>query len=142
MPRSFFQIWIHAVWSTKHREAILTKAIRLPLFHHILAYTQNKDIHLRKINGTEDHVHALFSLKTTQTTAEVVKHIKGESSRWLNEQNRTEGVFKWQEGYGAFSVSPTSVQKVINYIENQESHHSRISYSEEILNLNNLTFKK
>jgi putative transposase len=132
MSKSLFQIWIHAIWTVKNRAPALDKSFRYELFHHIKISTREKDIYIDTINGVEDHVHCLFMLKSTQTVAKVLKEIKGESSRWINERNLIGGHFEWQRGYGAFSVSPNVADKVRNYVYNQEKHHQTMGFEEEM----------
>jgi putative transposase len=84
------------------------------------------------INGIEDHVHCLINLKPSQSISTIVKQLKGESSYWINLNNMVEGEFKWQTGFGAFSVSHYNVPKVRKYILNQENHHKKMSFEEEM----------
>ncbi|MFN0204326.1 MAG: transposase, partial [Bacteroidia bacterium] len=100
MGKSLFQIWIHAVWTVKQRAPVLDKSFRFELFRHIKTIASEKGIYVDIINGIEDHVHCLFLLKSTQTVANVLKELKGESSRWINENNLIGGEFAWQAGYG------------------------------------------
>jgi REP element-mobilizing transposase RayT len=74
-------------------------------------------------------------MKSTQSISQIVKTIKGESSKWLNDVKLVEGVFEWQEGYGAFSVSPTHLKRVRNYIKNQEKHHLNRNFEEEMFEI-------
>jgi putative transposase len=134
MPKNFSRIWIHAVWATKAREPLLHKSWRKELFKHMLANAKEKKIGLDFINGIDDHVHALVKLKPTQAFSNVVKNIKGESSRWINKRGYMpdELLFCWQTGYSAVSVSPDRLPQVRRYIANQEAHHQVISFEEEI----------
>ena len=132
MAKSLFQVWIHAVWTVKNRAPVLSKSFRFELFRHIKITAAKKGIYIDIINGVEDHVHCLFMLKPTQTIANVIKEIKGESSHWINEKNLIGGHFEWQVGYGAFSVSPKTANNVRSYIYNQEKHHLIQGFEEEI----------
>lgn len=76
-----------------------------------------------------DHVHALISMPTNKTIEEVFQLLKGNSSYWINLQ--IENKFQWAKGYAAFSVSDQNLGKVVKYINNQELHHKRESFSEE-----------
>ena len=128
----FVNVWIHVVFSTKKREPILRSAIRPLIFQHILTYNREKEIYIDSINGYTDHVHLLVSLKSTQTIADVMKAIKGESSNWINKQQIIEGDFRWQNDYFAVSVSQSHLERVRRYIFGQEDHHSQQSYYEEM----------
>ena len=86
-----------------------------------------------EIGGTTDHVHILFSLPKTMSIAECAKVIKAKSSLWIKKIDSYYSVFSWQEGYGAFSVSPTLLEKTKSYIHNQETHHDKRSFREECM---------
>ncbi len=120
---SFTSIYIHAVWSTKNREALLTHKIRAQLFKHIQENAKEKKIHIVRINGVQDHIHCLISLSRNQNVSEVIKLIKGESSFWINKQGLIDGTFQWQREYYASSVGLSETKKVIEYIDRQEIHH-------------------
>jgi putative transposase len=128
---SYLRIWIHLVWSTKNREPLLTGDIRKIVFQHIRENGVEKDIHIDFINGYTDHVHCLISLQHDQTISNLVRLIKGESSHWINSTNLTLDHFEWQDEYYAVSISESMVDKVRDYIKNQEVHHSRKSFEEE-----------
>jgi putative transposase len=85
-----------------------------------------------EVGGTADHVHLLVSLKATQNVADLLKEIKQTSSHWVHEE-LGKAKFSWQEGYGAFTVSPSQIEVVRDYIANQETHHHKQSYQEEYL---------
>ena len=91
----------------------------------------SKGIHLDFINGYTDHVHTLISLKSDQTVAKVAQMLKGESSHWINQTELLNVKFEWQDEYIAISVSESIVDKVREYIKNQEVHHRKKSFSEE-----------
>lgn len=82
-----------------------------------------------------DHIHILFGLRPAQSLSDLMQDIKGNSSRWINERKFTRGKFSWQEGYGAFSYCRRDLPIAIQYIENQNSHHKKITFKEEYLNL-------
>ncbi len=138
MTGNLIYLYVHAVWTTKHREPCLQTSFRYKLLEHMRKHAQTKDIQLEIINGVEDHLHCLFKLKTTQTIAEIIKNLKGESSRWLNESGFINSHFQWQDGYGVFSVSPQNVGKVKRYIFNQEIHHKVKKIDEELIEMVNL----
>ncbi len=137
----FIKVWIHFVWSTKNREPFLaTKEIRQRVFQHMLANAREKGIHTDFINGYTDHVHCLVSLGNDQTLSKVMQLIKGESSFWINKQGILNndlppalagGKFEWQDEYFAVSVSESQVNKVREYIKNQETHHQQKTFQQE-----------
>jgi len=86
-----------------------------------------------EVGGTADHIHALLSMAPTMAPATVVQILKGNSSKWINESLGLPCRFEWQEGYGAFSVSFSQVDKTVAYIRNQEEHHRKKSIQQEYL---------
>jgi len=127
----YIKIWIHLIWATKNRYPFLTKQIRSQIISHIRENAERKNIHLDFINAIEDHVHSLISLNADQSIAKVAQLLKGESSRWINKNMLTQTDFGWQEEYIAVSVSHSAVNKVREYIKNQEEHHRKKSFGEE-----------
>lgn len=122
---------IHLVWGTKDREPVLIGEKRKILFDHILANAKEKKIHIDTLGGYTDHVHCLLSLGGDQTISKVAQLIKGESSFWANQENLILPKLIWAEDYFAASVSESAVQKVRDYINNQEEHHKKITFAEE-----------
>ena len=127
----FIKIWLHLVWATKKREPLLTKDIRQVVFKHIRENAVIKNIHVDFVNGHVDHVHCLISLHPEQTISKVVQLIKGESSCWINKNYLCKEHLEWQDEYFAVSVSESGVNKVREYIKNQEEHHSKKNFQEE-----------
>jgi len=107
------------------------------LLEHIRNYANGKDYHIDMTNGVDDHLHCLVSFKTSNTIGRIVNDIKGESSHWINEINlfQMEHPFRWQGGYSAFTVGFKEVNRIRNYIINQEEHHNKISYEKELKKL-------
>lgn len=128
MSHTYATVHIHVIFSTKERKRLIPKEIQSQLWSYMAGICRNQKITAIAINGTENHVHALFHLPTTMTLAKAVNLLKTNSSRWMSEQGKK---FAWQDGYGAFSVSESNTQAVINYIRDQEKHHRRISFEEE-----------
>jgi REP element-mobilizing transposase RayT len=127
----FIKCWIHFVWSTKDREPFLTKDIRYKVFQHIKENAKVKDIFIDFINGYDDHVHCLVSIGIDQTLSRIMQLIKGESSYWINKEKLTKSKFEWQEEYFAVSVSESGIDKVREYIKNQETHHQHKTFQQE-----------
>ena len=127
----YTKVWIHLVWATKKREAVLNKELRSQLFSHIRENAKNKNIHLDFVNGFTDHIHCLISLDADQTIAKIVQFIKGESSYWINQQKLLKQKFEWQAEYFAVSVSESNIDKVRAYIKNQEQHHQKKTFEQE-----------
>ena len=129
---SYVKIWVHLVFSTKNRIPFLLKEAREAVCQHIINNCEKKEIFLKGINGYNEHLHCLISLGKDQSISKVIQLIKGESSFWINQNNICRDKFIWQDDYFAVSVSESHVQRVINYINNQEKHHTKKSFSEEV----------
>ena len=125
-------MWVHLVFATKNREPLLHTELRHNLQKHIMENCLKKDIFLQSINGFTNHLHCLVSLGKDQSIAKVSQLIKGESSFWINQNKLIQEKFSWQDDYFAVSVSESQVEKVENYIKNQEIHHSKKSFDEEV----------
>ncbi len=85
------------------------------------------------VNGVEDHVHCLIGLKPVVSVSELMKTVKAKASKYINDHSLTSCRFEWQEGYGVFSYSQSQVDKVYKYIQNQEAHHKKQTFSDEYL---------
>ncbi len=129
---SFVKIWVHLVFTTKYRKPWLNREVRYKVHQHIAENCRKKDIFLQAINGYNDHMHCLISLGKDQSIAQVAQLIKGESSFWINKNNLIPEKFMWQDDYYANSVSDSKVEIIIRYIQNQEQHHSKQSFEEEV----------
>ena len=126
------KIWVHLIFSTKYRYPYLKSNIRFELLKHIELNCKAKNIYLKSIGGYTEHIHCLISLGKEQTIADVAQLIKGESSFWINKNKITSSKFMWQDDYYVRSVSESHVIKVTNYINNQEEHHSKKSFDDEL----------
>ncbi len=120
-------------FSTKNREPFLNShEIRTRLFEHIKQNAKDKDIWIDCVNGYHDHAHSLISLGKDQTISNVTKLIKGESSFWINQQKLILHKFSWQDDYWAVGVSESHLESVRKYIKNQEEHHQKRAFTEEV----------
>jgi len=128
----FVKVYIHFVWSTKNREPFLDSfELRKKVWQHIRDNAKEKNIFIDFINGYTDHCHCLVSLGVDQTIQKVMQLIKGESSFWINKQGLTKQKFEWQDEYFAVSVSESIIDRVREYIKNQEEHHRKKTFQEE-----------
>ncbi len=132
----FVKIYIHFVWSTKNREPFLaSKEIRQQVWQHIRENAQKKGIFVDFVNGYTDHCHCLVSLRVNQTIEKIMQLIKGESSFWINKNQLTEQKFEWQDEYFAVSVSESMIDRVRNYIRNQENIMQKKHFKMNTMNL-------
>lgn len=128
----FVKVYIHFVWSTKNRVPHLeTLEMRKAMWKHIKENAEKKGIFVDYVNGYNDHCHCLVSLGTEQTISKVMQLIKGESAFWFNNQKLILEKFQWQDEYFAVSVSESVIEKVRNYIKNQEAHHNKKPFQDE-----------
>lgn len=126
---------MHLVFSTKNRERILLPAIQTEL-HPYLAGTLDKiDCPSLQAGGIEDHVHLFFGLSRTLSIAAVVETVKTSSSKWIKTKSAQFASFHWQTGYGAFSVSQSDADAVVEYIRNQAKHHQKMTFQDEFREL-------
>ena len=132
MPQSLSRLWTHLIFSTRDREPFLREQERKKAMHAYLATVlRSNDCETLIVGGTSDHIHALFDLSRKYSIATVVKEIKRTSSSWVKETSPACRKFHWQNGYGAFSVSQSHVERVYRYIERQEQHHRRATFQDE-----------
>ncbi|MFA4943324.1 MAG: IS200/IS605 family transposase [Lentisphaeria bacterium] len=133
MANTFTNLLFHIIFSTKNREPVIAPEFRPELFAYIGGIIRAENGILLAAGGMFDHVHLLAKLPPAMAVAEMVRHIKGGSSTWINEEKRVIGHFAWQAGYGAFSVSESATANVKTYIENQQEHHKVCSFQEEFV---------
>jgi REP element-mobilizing transposase RayT len=130
-PGTYTQLFVQLIFAVKNRDAVLHKKYRQGIFKYmggILTNLKHKPI---IINGTNNHVHILFGLNPDISISKTVHDIKRNSSLFINDNRMCMGKFQWQEGYGAFTYSRSQLDKVYNYIQNQEEHHSNKTFREE-----------
>ena len=123
------------VFAVKYRQALIDRSWRDDLYKYICGIINGNKQKAYAIGGVADHIHILVSIHPNISISELVKHIKGCSSKWINEQNKAASYFRWQEGFGAFSYAQSELDTVIRYIDNQEEHHARQVFREEYIHL-------
>ena len=131
MANTYTQIHIQSVFTVQDRNCIIKKSWKEELYKYITGIIQNNGHKVLAINGVPDHVHVFFGMRPNQSLSDLMQDIKGGSSLWINNKGFVQGRFSWQEGYGAFSYSKSGVDKVIDYIKNQEVHHKKRTFIEE-----------
>ena len=131
MSQSLAQIYLHIVFSTKQRRPFLqNESLRTETHRYLAGVCRNLDSPALIIGGVEDHVHILCRLSRTHAVSKLIRELKRDSSRWIKSKGTEVREFQWQEGYGAFSVSPSHVEPLKRYIANQSNHHRRESFQE------------
>ena len=133
MANTYTQLHIHAVFSPKYRDAVIHSSWEDELYRYLTGAVQAYDHKMLQINGMPDHIHMLFGMRPTQGLSDLMKTIKEESSRWINRQGFVPGTFRWQSGFGAFSVEKVSIPRIARYIERQKQHHAhqQLKFREE-----------
>jgi REP element-mobilizing transposase RayT len=138
MPQSLVQIYVHIVFSTQDRQPFLgDPAFRERTHAYLAGICKNLEAPALIVGGVADHVHLLFRLPKTMSVADLVRELKRASSKWIKAEQPTLGDFHWQQGYGAFSISPAHVDALVQYIANQVEHHRTVSFQEEFRRLCN-----
>ena len=133
MPQSLSAVYIHLVFSTKERRPLLReRETRETLHAYLGGVSKTLDCPPIIVGGMEDHVHLLARFGRKIMQAEWVKELKRVSNLWLKERGRTFADFQWQGGYADFSVSPSNLERVKAYIANQEEHHRKLSFQDEL----------
>lgn len=123
MSHSLCKIWVHSIFGTKYRANIIPLEHERKIHNLMLEEFSKLDCRVREINGTENHVHALFLLDKKYSPSKVMQQVKGVVSTKINELELLDFHFKWQVGYGAFSVSESRVKTIQDYIQRQKEHH-------------------
>lgn len=131
MSNTYTQIHIQCVLAVKFRASLIQSPWKEELHKYITGIVQNHGHKMIAINSMPDHLHLFFGFRPNQSLSDLMRLVKGESSEWINLKKFTPAAFRWQEGYGAFSYSRSHVQKVTNYVLNQEEHHRNQTFLEE-----------
>jgi REP element-mobilizing transposase RayT len=132
MSQSLAKVYLHAVFSTKNRAPFLTdRSLRQETHAYLAGACRRIGVPSLIVGGVEDHVHISCYMSRTITMADFIAEIKRESSKWIKTKDDTLSDFHWQGGYGIFSISPSHVDDLRRYIENQEEHHRHESFQDE-----------
>jgi len=131
MANTYTQIYIQIVFAVKGRQNLILKENREELHQFITGIVSNRNQKLFAVFAMPDHVHILVSMNPALSVSDLVRDIKAGSSKFINEKGWINEKFNWQEGYGAFSYSKSSVDSVVKYILNQEEHHKKKTFQEE-----------
>jgi len=133
MPHSFSNLLVHLIFSTRQRERQIDEELKGRLCAYLGGTTHQCSGFPVQINAVPDHVHMLVQLAPTICLADFVRLVKSNSAKWVHETFSEKHAFGWQTGYAAFSVSESNREAVVRYIREQEVHHRRLSFQEELL---------
>jgi len=131
MPNTYTQIYIHYVFATEIRLRLLTGEMQNELYSYAAGIIKALGCFLQCIGGMEDHIHILIGLHPNLSVSEFAQKVKANTSRFINEKGWVHGKFKWQEGFGAFSVSQSGLERVREYIKHQKEHHQHQTFAGE-----------
>ena len=137
MANTYTQLYFHIVFAVKGRSNHIAIKWGDELSKYIAGIIANKNQKLMLINGVPNHVHLLIGTKPTCSLSDLVRDIKANSSKWINEKQFVNGKFEWQSGFGAFTIGQSQVPKTVNDIKNQEEHHKSKSFKKEYINFLN-----
>jgi REP element-mobilizing transposase RayT len=135
MANTYTQIYIHVVFAVEGRQNLIKPEHNNELQKYITGIVSAQKQKLIAINNMPDHLHLLVGLRPDSSLSDLVRDVKANSSRFINEKRWVAGRFSWQEGFGAFSHSRSQLDTVIRYIENQQKHHAKKSFREEYVAL-------
>ena len=131
MAGSYTQSYQHVVFAVKYRNAVIDSAWEGKLYHYMAGIINQHKHRCIAINGTRDHVHILFALHGEQGYSHLIRHVKGGSSRWINQERLSKSKFAWQAGYGLFGVDSGNYEPLLEYINGQKEHHKKVSFQTE-----------
>ena len=132
---SYVSSHYHCVFSTKQRQPLISTELRERLWPFLGGIAWQNRMKALEVGGMPDHVHILLSLPSTLSIAKALQLIKGGSSKWVHETFPQHRLFGWQVKYGSFSVSVSQLDKIMEYIRNQDEHHKKMSFKEEFIEL-------
>ncbi len=143
MGQSLSKVYVHLIFSTKHRTNFIDKNIEKSLFEYLGGICKGLNCNPIQVGGYRNHVHILCLLSKKITQIKLLEEVKKQSSKWMKTKGKKYEEFYWQDGYGIFSVNPKEVEIVVEYIKSQEKHHQRKSFQDEFrafLNQYNVEF--
>ena len=133
MANTYTQLYFHVVFAVKGRANLISPKWKVELYKYITGIITNKNQKLITINGMPDHVHIMIGMKPDNNLSDLIRDIKANSSKFINEKKWVLGKFEWQQGFGAFTLGHSQIDSVIKYISNQEEHHKIKSFKEEYM---------
>ncbi len=134
MGQSLVKNYLHIVFSTKYRQPLIQESIEEELHSYLGGICNNLECHVIKVGGYTDHIHILCMLSKKVALMKLMEELKSHSSKWIKTKGAAYANFSWQKGYGAFSVNPAEVERVIQYIANQKEHHRKKAFQTEYKN--------
>lgn len=135
VANTFTQIYIQVVFAVEWRQSLITADHKEEIQKYITGIVRNKKQKLIEINSMPDHLHMLIGMEPNIALSDLVREVKKSSTDFINSKRFVRGRFNWQEGFGAFSYSRSSLDAVVRYVRNQEEHHKKTTFKDEYLKL-------
>ena len=135
MPNTYTQLYVHVVFAVKGRANLISEQWKTRLLEYITGIIRKKNQKLMAINSVPNHLHLLIGLKPDCKLSDLMRDVKANSSRFINHEKLVLGNFEWQQGFGAFSVGQSQIQRVVDYILKQEYHHRKKAFRDEYTEL-------
>ncbi len=135
MANTYTNVYIQIVFAVQGRRNLIPAAHKAELQMYISGIIRNKGQKVIAVNSMPDHIHILIGLRPAIALADLVRDVKNNSSSFINKQGWIRGVFRWQEGYGAFSYAHSDVDRVAKYVLDQEKHHGKKTFKEEYVDM-------
>ena len=133
MANTYSQLYFHILFAVKGRTNIISKNWQDELYKYISGIVTNKGQKMMIINGMPNHIHLLLGSMPNCNLSDLVRDIKANSPKWVNEKRLVKGKFEWQVGFGAFSIGQSQIPKIVDYIKRQEEHHPTKTFREEYI---------
>jgi putative transposase len=133
MANTYTQLYVHIVFAVKGRTNLISRTWKEELYKYISGTITGKKQKLMAINGMPDHIHLLIGFNPDCTISDLVRDIKANASKWINDKGYAFGKFEWQSGFGAFTIGQSQIDRVFKYIANQEEHHKIKTFREEYI---------
>jgi len=132
MSDTYIQAHFHLVWAVKYRAALIAPSWKDRLHHYSIGLIEEHGHKVLAFNTMPDHAHLLLGYNINETIPRLMQHLKRDTSRWINQQGFVRHTFAWQPGYAGFAVEPARIPVVARYIRNQEQHHRKQRFTEEV----------
>jgi putative transposase len=132
MGQVYYKLYYHVVWSTAHREPLITPPLEPVLYAFLEGKAKQNQCFIHAVNGTEDHIHIVITIPPSRSISEMIGKLKGSSSYHLNNVLGISTSFQWQDGFGVMSVSEKALHGVLKYVRRQKEHHSVAKVIEDL----------
>ncbi len=133
MPQSLAKVLLHLIFHTKGSQHLIPETLEDELHAYIAGICRGQGAEAYRVGGTSDHIHIACTLPRTLSISALVQQVKQSSSSWIKEQAAENRDFRWQSGYGAFSLGQSQLDTLLRYIDKQKEHHKKTSFREELM---------